>query len=66
MTETNKTTLQPFNIYGPKGLLKTIQVPCFYDELAEECMMTEEAFQIAIEEKKKLFADINNVDEPTV
>jgi len=55
-----KTELQPYNIYGPKGLVKTIQVPCFFDDLAEEWMMTEEGWDIALEEKKKLFAAINN------
>lgn len=58
----NKIELQPFNIYVPKGLIKTIQVPCFFDEQIGEWMMTEEASVIATAEKKKLFADINNVN----
>lgn len=61
-----KTELQPYNIYGPKGLVKTIMVPCVYDEMIGEWMMTKEGTDQAVSEKKKLFADINNVDEPTV
>ena len=58
-----KTELKPFNIYGPKGLVKTIQVPCFFDKQIGEWMMTEEASAMATAEKKKLFVDINNPNE---
>lgn len=55
-----KVELKPIKLFTPEGKEKIIQIPCEFNEEICEWMMTEEGWDIALEEKKKLFAAINN------